>query len=81
MVPEGETEPIRSVVLQLIGADGRLPTRDVDLLAHMVVAAVNEAALLIARARDSQDALARGEAAVDILLDRLVAGDPTTREF
>jgi AcrR family transcriptional regulator len=62
--------------LQQIADDGRLPARDVDLLAHMVVAAVNETALLIARAPDSRDALARGQAAVDTLLDRLVA-DPS----
>lgn len=60
--------------LQLISAEGRLPAREVDLLSHMIVAAVNEAALLIARADDSRDALARGQAAVGTLLDRLVAG-------
>jgi AcrR family transcriptional regulator len=59
--------------LQLIAADERLPPGDVDLLAHMVLAAVNEAALLIARADDPRAALAKGQAAVDILLDRLVA--------
>jgi AcrR family transcriptional regulator len=58
--------------LQLIARDGRLPAGDVDLLAHMVLASVNEAALLIARAEDPRDALATGQAAVDTLLDRLV---------
>lgn len=58
--------------LQLIAADDRLPAGDVDLLAHMVVASVNEAALLIARADDPRDALVKGQAAVDTLLDRLV---------
>jgi AcrR family transcriptional regulator len=58
--------------LQLIAADERLPQADVDVLAHMVLAAVNEAALLIARADDPRDALAKGQAAVDTLLGRLV---------
>jgi AcrR family transcriptional regulator len=60
--------------LQLIAADERLPAGDVDLLAHMVLAAVNEAALLIARADDPREALAKGKSAVDTLIDRLVTG-------
>ncbi|MGH2714634.1 MAG: TetR/AcrR family transcriptional regulator [Thermoleophilaceae bacterium] len=59
--------------LDLIAADGRLPSGDVDVLAHMLLAAVSEAALMIARADDPRAALAKGQAAVDILLDRLVA--------
>src|SRR4051812_17817960 len=43
--------------LQRIARDGRLPEGDVDLLAHMVLASVNEAALLIARAEDPRAAL------------------------
>ena len=46
---------------------------DVDLLAHMVLAAVNEAALFIVRAEDPQAALAIGRQAVEVLLDRLTA--------
>lgn len=46
---------------------------DVDLLAHMVLAAVNEAALFIVRADDPQAALAVGRRAVDTLIDRLTA--------
>jgi hypothetical protein len=55
-----------------IAEEGRLPPDDVDLLAHMVLASVNEAALLIARADDPEAALASGRAAVDTLLTRLV---------
>jgi AcrR family transcriptional regulator len=62
--------------LQLIAADKRLPPGDVDLLAHMLLAAVNEAALLIARSDNPRDALAKGQAAVDTLLGRLVAARP-----
>lgn len=58
--------------LQAIADDGRLPPKQVDVLAHMVLASVNEAALLIARADDPKAALRRGQAAVDTLLGRLV---------
>jgi AcrR family transcriptional regulator len=62
------------VSLRRIADEGRLPPGEVDLLAHMVLAAVNEAALMIARADDPERALASGQAAVDTLLDRLTAG-------
>jgi AcrR family transcriptional regulator len=58
--------------LELIAIEGRLPAGNVDLLAHMVLAAVNEAALMIARAEDPEQALRQGREAVDTLLDRLV---------
>ena len=58
--------------LQRIADDGRLPEASVDVLAHMVLAAVAEAALLIARAEDPEAALSEGQAAVDTLLGRLV---------
>lgn len=57
--------------LQAIADAGRLPAGQVGVLAHMVLAAVNEAALMIARADDPEAALAAGQAAVDTLLDRL----------
>jgi AcrR family transcriptional regulator len=46
---------------------------DIDLLAHMVLAAVNEAALFIVRADDPRAAFAVGRQAVDALIDRLTA--------
>lgn len=58
--------------LRRIADEGRLSAEDIDLLAHMLLASVNEAALLVARADDPEAALARGQAAVDTLLDRLV---------
>jgi hypothetical protein len=58
--------------LQRIADSGRLPTESVDVLAHMVLASVAEAALLIARADDPEAALRSGRAAVDTLLGRLV---------
>ena len=58
--------------LQRLADDGRLPPQSVDVLAHMVLAAVAEAALLIARADDPKKALRQGREAVDTLLGRLV---------
>jgi AcrR family transcriptional regulator len=58
--------------LQAIADTGGLPAGQVDVLAHMVLAAVNEAALMIARSENPRAALADGEAAVGTLLDRLV---------
>lgn len=46
---------------------------DIDLLAHMILAAVNEAALFIVRADDPPAALAVGRHDVDALIDRLTA--------
>lgn len=60
------------VTLQRIADDGRIPSESVDVLAHMILAAVAEAALLIARADDPEAALRSGQAAVDTLLGRLV---------
>src|SRR6266540_556566 len=57
--------------MRRLARQGRLPPGDVDLYAHMLLAAVNEAALLIARADDPAAALATGQAAVDALIDRL----------
>jgi len=65
--------------MRRIAKEGRLPPGDVDLLTHMLLAAVNEAALLIARAEDPQAALQTGQAAVDALIDRLIA-DPPRRQ-
>jgi AcrR family transcriptional regulator len=68
---------LRATLRRLAGR-GDLPVDQVDVLAHMVLASVNEAALLIARAADPQAALARGQAAVDTLLERLVTTPQAT---
>jgi AcrR family transcriptional regulator len=60
--------------LARIAEEGRLPEEDVDLLAHMVLASVTEAALMIARADDPTAAREAGQRAVDTLLTRLVGG-------
>jgi AcrR family transcriptional regulator len=54
-----------------LSAEGRIPDGEWELLAQMLLAALNEAALFIAYAEDQQAALDTGGAAVDTLLDRL----------
>jgi AcrR family transcriptional regulator len=60
------------IALARLSEAGEIPSEQIDLLAHMILASVNEAALLIARADDPREALELGKAAVDRLLDRVV---------
>jgi AcrR family transcriptional regulator len=60
------------VSLARIAAEGRIPEEEVELLAHMVLASVNEAALMIAGADDPRAASAASRATVDTLVTRLV---------
>jgi AcrR family transcriptional regulator len=55
-----------------LAAEGRIPEAEVDTFAHMLLAAVAEAALLIAQAADPSSALDSGLAAVDTLLTRVL---------
>jgi AcrR family transcriptional regulator len=59
--------------LQMIADEGRLAAGNTELLAHMILAAVNEAALTIAQADDPPAALRDAEATVDALLDGLIS--------
>ncbi|RSM37544.1 TetR/AcrR family transcriptional regulator [Amycolatopsis balhimycina DSM 5908] len=52
--------------------DGRIPAARVDLFAHVLLAGMNEIAMLVARAEDHTSAAAEGEAAAGDLLDRLL---------
>lgn len=54
-----------------LAREGRVPSGQEELLAHMVLAALNEAALFIAFATDRRAALTTGRAAIDTLLNRL----------
>jgi AcrR family transcriptional regulator len=54
--------------------EGLLPADLVEPFAHMLLASLTEVALMIARAEDDPDAAARGRAAVDALLTRMLAG-------
>jgi len=56
-----------------LAREGRVPDGQQQLLAYMLLAALNEAALFVAYADDKQAALDTGQAAIDTLLDRLTA--------
>jgi AcrR family transcriptional regulator len=58
--------------LELIAEEGRLADGDIDLLAHMLLASLAEAALLIARADKPRSALKVGEATIETLIAGLV---------
>ena len=58
--------------LQEVAAQERFPAERVEVFAHMLLAAMNEVALLIARRDGDPAAIAEGEAAVEELLDRLL---------
>ena len=60
--------------LRRVARAGLLPADSVDVLAHMVVGAVGEAAKLIVHAKDPVAARAAGQEALDLLLSRLLAG-------
>lgn len=51
---------------------GRIDTQHVDAFAHIVLAALNELALMIARSDDRAEALGIGESAVTEFIDRLL---------
>ena len=57
--------------LGAVAARGRVRKELVDVLAHMLLAALAEVALVIARAKDAKGAVRVGQAAVDELLDGL----------
>jgi AcrR family transcriptional regulator len=64
--------------LELIAVQGRLADGDIDLLAHMVLASVSEAALLIAGSEHPRAALRAGQRAVDVMLAGLVRKPSTS---
>ena len=59
------------LVLQAIAEQGRLRPELVGTLAHVLLASVNEVALLVARSEDRDAAMKAGADAVDELLRRL----------
>jgi AcrR family transcriptional regulator len=54
-----------------IASDGRVKPELVDVMAHMVLAALLEVALLVARADEGRIAIRRGQEAIDELLTAL----------
>ena len=68
-------EPILSAIRDALAyaADtGAVDPRHVDVFAHIVLATINEIAMMIARASDSADALKAAESGVADFLDRLL---------
>jgi AcrR family transcriptional regulator len=59
-------------LLQAISDEGRLAPELVTAFAHMILGAIDEMAMMIARAGDSEAALAEGRTAVEELLRRLL---------
>lgn len=60
------------MALAAAAEEGAFDPQHVDAFAHIVLAAVNEISLMIARANDQVEALAEGRAAVDEFLIRLL---------
>lgn len=58
---------------------GAVDPRHVDVFAHIVMATLNEVAMMIALASDSAATLKTGESAVNDLLDRLVGAPGPAR--
>ena len=58
-------------VLQVIAEEGKLRPELVGTLAHVLLASVNEVALLVARSDDKEAAMQAGADAIDELLQRL----------
>jgi AcrR family transcriptional regulator len=59
-------------VLQRVAEAGRLPAHLVTPFAHMLLAALDEIAIVIARADDSDEAARQGETAIEEFLRRLL---------
>jgi AcrR family transcriptional regulator len=71
-IDEGRTVGAMRAMLQAVSDSGRLPQDLVDPFSHMILAALDEAAMVVARAPDSRAAVAEGRHAVEELLNRLV---------
>jgi AcrR family transcriptional regulator len=69
---DGQTLGSMKMMLQAVSDSGRLPSGLVEPFAHMILAALDEFALVVARAPDPEAAVAEGRVAVEALLDRLL---------
>ena len=69
---EGRTVGAMRAMLQAVADTGRLPQELVGPFAHMILAALDEAALVVARAPDSRAAVAEERQAVEEFLARLL---------
>ena len=69
---EGRTVAAMRDMLQAVSDTGRLPGELVGPFASMILAALDEAAMIVAHASDSQVAVAKGRQAVEEFLARLL---------
>jgi AcrR family transcriptional regulator len=69
---EGRTVGAMQAMLQAVSDSGRLPQELVEPFSHMILAALDEAAMVVARAPDSRAAAAESRQAVEELLNRLL---------
>ena len=69
---EGRTAGAMRDMLQAVSDTGRLPGELVGPFAHMILAALDEAAMIVARAPDSRVAVAEERRAVEEFLARLL---------
>jgi AcrR family transcriptional regulator len=69
---EGRTVGAMRAMLQAVSDTGRLPGELVGPFAHMILAALDEAAMVVARASDTRVAVAEERQAVEEFLARLL---------
>jgi AcrR family transcriptional regulator len=69
---DGRTLGAMRALLESISESGNLPSELVTPFSHMILAALDELALVIARAEDPKKAMAEGRTAVEELLTRLL---------
>jgi AcrR family transcriptional regulator len=69
---DGQTLGTMRAMLQAVSDSGRLPSELVEPFSHMILAALDEFALVVARAPDPRAAVAEGRQAVEELLRRLL---------
>ena len=69
---EGRTVGAMRAMLQAVSDTGRLPQELVGPFAHMILAALDEAAMVVARAADTRVAIAEERQAVEEFLARLL---------
>lgn len=69
---EGRTVGAMQAMLQAVSDSGRLPPELVEPFSHMILAALDEAAMVVARASDTRVAVAEERQAVEEFLARLL---------
>lgn len=73
-VEERHALGLLKAVLELASTEGLMRAEMVDVMAHVLLAAVNEIALLVARSSDAKTAMETGSEALDDLLTGLFGG-------